>query len=170
MRIIFLPDTWTIGLCFLVWTVFQVGAALVCLALPNRFFNPEKFIFRAHCFEQEGRIYEHYFRVKHWKYLLPDGGAVWKKRGFRKRKIDDFSKEYLNQFLIESARGELSHWLAILPFWAFGFFTPPIVPWLMLIYALLINIPCIMAQRYNRPRVKHILNLLIKKGNKESDG
>jgi glycosyl-4,4'-diaponeurosporenoate acyltransferase len=110
-----------------------------------------------HIFEKEGDIYEVLFRVSRWKHLLPDGGMVWKKRGYGKKKLTNFSDENLNRFLVESARGELSHWLAIFPFWFFWFFTPPAVPWIMLAYALFVNIPCILVQRYNRPRVRHLL-------------
>jgi len=157
MRVIFLPDTLTIILCFLVWPVLQVTAALICLYLPDRYFSPDSFLFSAHRFEKEGRIYDSVFRVSRWKHLLPDGGAILKKRSFSKKKLESFSKEYLNRFLVESARGELTHWLAILPFWIFGFFTPPKVVWYMLVYTLLINLPCIIAQRYNRPRIKKLL-------------
>jgi glycosyl-4,4'-diaponeurosporenoate acyltransferase len=157
MRVIFLPEVWTVLLCFLVWPVLQVGAALFCLNLPNRFYSPDSFFFRAHRFENSGRIYDRIFHVSRWKHLLPDGGMVWKKRGFKKKKLDSFSEESLNRFLVESARGELTHWLAIFPFWVFWLFTPPVVPWIMLVYSLLVNVPCIIAQRYNRPRVKRIL-------------
>ncbi len=157
MRIIFLPDIWALILCFIVWPVLQVGAALICISLPGRFFSPNSFVFRAHGFEKDGLIYDSIFRVSRWKHLLPDGGMVWRKRGFRKKKLDNFSEENLNRFLVESARGEMTHWLAIFPFWIFWFFTPPYVPWIMLIYALLANVPCIIAQRYNRPRVQRLL-------------
>ena len=89
--------------------------------------------------------------------MLPDGGSIWGKKGFKKRQLADLSNENLNRFLTESARGELTHWLAIFPFWVFGFFAPPQVVWMMLVYALLINLPCIMAQRYNRPRIRRLL-------------
>ena len=158
MRLIFLSDELTIILCFVVWPVLQVGAALICLNLSDRYFSPESFFFRTRCFEKEGRIYDRIFRVSRWKHLLPDGGMIWKKRGFKKKKLDSFSEVNLNRFLVESARGEMTHWLAIFPFWVFWFFTPPIVPWIMLIYALMINIPCIIAQRYNRPRVHRLLS------------
>ena len=158
MRVIFLPEILTIILCFLAWPVLQVGAALICLYLPDRCFSPDSFLFRAHRFEKEGRIYGRVFRVSQWKHLLPDGGAILKKRGFKKKKLECHSKEYLNRFMVESSRGELTHWLAILPFWIFGFFTPPQVIWYMLVYALLINLPCIIAQRYNRPRVMRLLH------------
>ena len=158
MRVIFLQDELTIILCFLVWPALQVAAALISLYLPDRYFSPDSYFFRAHHFEKEGRIYDSIFRVSHWKHLLPDGGAILKKRGFKKKKLEGHSKEYLDRFLVESARGELTHWLAIIPFWVFGFFTPPRVMWYMLVYALLVNLPCIIAQRYNRPRIKKLLS------------
>ncbi len=111
-----------------------------------------------HDFEKEGRIYDRVFRVSRWKRLLPDGGMVCRKHGFKKKHLVNFTEKTLNRFLVESARGELTHWLAILPFWIFGFIAPPQVIWYMLIYALLVNLPCIIAQRYNRPRVQRLLN------------
>ena len=162
MRIIFLPSVWTILLCFIVWPVLQITAALICFYLPDRVFSQESFFFRPHRFERDGRIYDRVFRVRRWKHLLPDGGVVWKKRGFKKKHLESFSEENLHRFLIESARGELTHWLAIFPFWLFWLFTPPNVPWMMLAYALLVNLPCIIAQRYNRPRVQQLLRRMKK--------
>lgn len=158
MRVIFLSDPSTIIMCFIVWLVFQVAAVLICLNIPDRYFLHDSFLFRTYRFEKEGKIYDRVFRVKRWKHLLPDGGMIWKKRGFRKKTLESFSKENLHRFLLESARGELIHWLAILSFWIFGFFTPPEVIWYMLVYALLVNLPCIIAQRYNRPRVQKLLS------------
>ncbi|NLA71937.1 MAG: hypothetical protein GX850_05915 [Clostridiaceae bacterium] len=158
MRIIFLSDAWTILLCFIVWGVFQVSSALFCLKLPDRFLSPNSFFFKSHHFERDGRIYDRVFRVRSWKHLLPDGAAVWKKRGFKKRTMDDFSEDNLNRFLIESVRGELTHWLAIFPFWVFGFFVAPALLWIMLIYALVINFPCIITQRFNRPRIQRLVD------------
>jgi glycosyl-4,4'-diaponeurosporenoate acyltransferase len=153
MPVFFLPDLLTVLLCFIVWPLLQVSAALLCLKLPDRFFSPDAFLYKVRRFEQGGRLYDKVFRVSRWKHLLPDGGRVWNKRGFKKKNLESFSKENLERFQIESARGELTHWLAIVPFWVFWFFTPPVVPWIMLAYALAVNAPCIIAQRYNRPRI-----------------
>lgn len=159
MRILYLSSFPTILLCFAVWPLLQVSAALICLRLPDRFYSPGSFLFRTHRFERDGRVWDTIFAVSRWKHLLPDGSAVLKNNSFRKKKLASFSDEYLTRFLTESARGELTHWLAIFPFWVFGFFTPPEVPWMMFGYALLANIPCIIAQRYNRPRIKRILEM-----------
>lgn len=167
MRIFFLPTGWTIVLCFVLWIVINFSAAYVCLYLPDKVFNPRSFFYRSHPFEKDGQIYEDIFRVKSWKQLLPDGGGLWKKRGYKKRHLQDFSEENLERFLIEACRGEMTHWLSILSFWIFGFFLPASSTWAMLIYALIANLPCIIAQRYNRPR---ILKLLERRHSRQSIG
>lgn len=158
MRVVFLSDGWTVVLCFAVWPVLQLAAAIVCLHIPDYFYSTEAPLFRTRRFEQDGMLYDRLFRVSRWKHLIPDGGRALNKHGFGKKKLSDFSEETLRRFLIESARAELTHWLAIFPFWVFWFFTPPTVPWLMLGYALVVNLPCIVVQRYNRPRVKRFID------------
>ena len=160
MQIIFLPSTWTILLCFILWPVLQLAAAHFCHHLPDRVLSPQSWFFRPHIFEHGGRIYEKIFRVSSWKHLLPDGNIAAKQHRFQKKHLKNFSEENLNRFLVESARAELTHWLAIPFFWMFGFFVPAKVIWYMLVYALLANLPCIIAQRYNRPRVKRLLNIM----------
>ena len=98
MRVIFLSDFWTILLCFLVWPLLQVAIAIFCLNLPDRYYSPNSFFYKSHRFERDGRIYDQVFRVKRWKHLLPDGGAVWKKRGFKKNGWIIFRKRTLIGF------------------------------------------------------------------------
>ena len=157
MRLIELPELWTLALCFVIWPILQVSAALFCLLLPDRFFSPDSFLYRPHRWEDSGLIYERLLHVRRWKHMLPDGATAWKRRGYQKKHLEDFSPDNLRRFIIESARGELTHWLAIMPFWIFGFFTPMYVIGIMLIYALIANLPCIIVQRYNRPRIKRML-------------
>ncbi len=159
MQIFFLSNGLTIAFCFILWPVFQVSAALLCLKIPDRYLLADGFLFRERNFEEKGALYEKVFKIRTWKRFLPDGGAVTR-GGYRKKHIREYSKENLNRFLIESCRAELSHLLAILPFWVYGLFAPPIVILYMFIYALLVNLPCIIAQRYNRPRIKKVLECL----------
>lgn len=153
MQVVAFSTFTTIVLFFAIWATVPLLLALVCLLIPDRAFDPTRFFWRAHAWEREGRVYEDAFRVRRWKHLLPDGGGVWKKRGYKKRNLSDYSEENLRRFLVETSRGELTHWLGITPFWVFGLFAPGSVVWIMLIYALVVNLPCIIAQRYNRPRV-----------------
>lgn len=143
-------------IAFGLWFFLQTISAYICLKLNNKFYNHNHFIFRTRKWEQNGKIYDHLFHVRKWKQYLPDGSRVVK-GGFQKRHLTDFSQENLNQFVIESARAELTHWLAIFPFWLFGFFMPAYAIAIMFVYALIVNAPCIIAQRYNRPRILHYL-------------
>lgn len=157
MQILFLPAGWTIALCVIGWFLFQLAAALICLIIPRRLLSPERGLFREREWEQGGRVYKRLFRVNRWKHLLPDGAAVTK-GGYRKKRLTDFSRENLDRFLLESCRAELTHLLAILPFWVFGFIGPPRMIVYMLLYAMAVNLPCIVVQRYNRPRVRSLLD------------
>ncbi len=157
MQILFLPTGWTVVLCFAGWFLFQLAVALVCLKLPKEMLSPDGFLFRERGWEHGGRVYRRLFRVHRWKHLLPDGAAVTR-GGYRKRRLTDFSKGNLDRFLMESCRAELTHLLAILPFWVFGFIGPPSMVVYMLLYALAVNLPCVIVQRYNRPRVRSILD------------
>lgn len=158
MQLIFIPRLLAIVLAFVLWGVFQTGAALLSLKIPSPYLSPDSFYFRQHSWERGGKFYEEVFQIKRWKKFLPDGGAALG-RGYAKKNLTDFSEENLNQFLIESCRAEITHLIAILPFWVFGFFAPPKVILIMFIYALLANIPCIIAQRYNRPRIQKLLKI-----------
>ena len=153
MQIFFLNAPLTTLLFFVIWGTVPMLLAYLCLQIPDRFFEPSRFLWRTHRFEHNGRLYERVFQIRRWKHRLPDGGGVWKKNSYKKRTLADYSEANLHKFLIETSRGELIHWLGILPFWVFGLFAPPVVIWIMLVYALVVNLPCILAQRYNRPRV-----------------
>lgn len=157
MQIFFLPDLTAILLCFIIWPLLQVLAAFICRMLPDRFLNAGSFYFKPHSWEKSGRIYEHVFKIRKWKKYLPDGGAAVK-GGYRKKRLTDFSDVNLKRFLLESCRAELTHLFAIPPFILFGLFVQPYVVALMLFYAVLVNMPCIVSQRYNRPRVAALLN------------
>ena len=160
MQIFYWSTGVTILLFFAIWAVTPLLFGWISLLLPESWFLPERPLWRARRWEQDGRFYERVFRIRSWKRLLPDGGALFQKRGYQKRHLNDYSEENLRRFLIESARGELMHWITISPFWVFGLFAPGYVVWIMLAYALAANLPCILAQRYNRPRIYALLSRL----------
>lgn len=156
MQIFFIPKPLAIILCFIIWPVLQLAAAAVCHKLPERFLSYSSFFYRSHGWEKGGEIYRRILRVHMWKKLLPDS-ADFIKGGYRKKSLDSISKSSLEKYLLESCRGEMTHWLAIPFFWIFGLFSPPIVILYMLIYALAVNLPCIITLRYNRPRIVKLL-------------
>jgi len=152
MQIIDLPAIWTVLLIAVLWPTLQMIAGELSRVLPDRFFNYRSPFYRSQPWEKDGRIYQTWFKIRRWKQFLPDGGAIIP-GGYSKKHLTDYSAANLDKFLNESCRAEFSHWLAISPFWLFGLIGPPVIIVFMLIYALIVNAPCIMAQRFNRPRI-----------------
>lgn len=161
MQIFFIPEILAIFLCFILWPIFQALGAYVSHKIPDRFLSYSLFLYRAHRWEKNGEIYKQIFKVDKWKTYLPESSSLIK-GSYNKKKIDNFSKDSLDKFLLESCRAEMTHWLGILPFWIFGLFTPARVVGYMFIYAMAVNLPCIIVQRYNRPRIIKLLAKLKK--------
>ncbi len=131
--------------------------ALIVGRLPEKIFSTKNPLFKSYSFEQGGKFYERYFFIKRWKGYLPDGSAITGV-GLKKKHLIDRSPEGLKLYIKESCKAELIHALAIPPFIFFGFFCPLQVVPLMLLYALAVNLPCLITQRYNRPRVERVLS------------
>lgn len=156
MQLIGFPVWKSLILCIAIWAFLPMGFSFLCQKLPSRFFNYKNALFRTKSFEKKGGIYKSIFKIHLWKVYLPDGAGVTKS-GYTKKHLTDFSNTNLALFLEESCRAELGHLLGITPFWIFGFFLPPVAIPIMLIYALIVNVPCILAQRYNRPRILELM-------------
>lgn len=156
MQLVFLPPWGAVLVYACMWFMFQAGAAWLCFRMDNEKFAHDHSIYRIRAWEDDGRLYNKLFSVHRWKKYLPDGGAFFA-GGYSKKHLTVFSQENLAQYVVESRRAELTHWLAIFPFWVFGFIGPANVLWIMLLYALIVNLPCIIAQRYNRPRFQKLL-------------
>ena len=158
MRLIHLPSFWTILLDIVIWFFIHMAIVSIALRIPARLFHPQGFFFRQRQFEDDGRFYLKYFRIKYWKQYALDGAAFSKKRGFPKKKLRATGNQYLHKFLIETCRAETTHWMLIgaAPF--FFLWNRFWVGWFMIGYAVAQNIPLIMIQRYNRIRFRRVLD------------
>lgn len=143
-----LPWQWIAVLNVLLWPILQLGWAWAFTRMPNRWFRPPiPFVW-----ERKGQIYQRWFSVKRWKDLLPDG-ASWFEGGVSKRNVGGRSREALHGFARESRRGELCHWVVIACTPLFYLWNPWWGNLVMTVYALLANLPCVIALRYNRARI-----------------
>jgi glycosyl-4,4'-diaponeurosporenoate acyltransferase len=152
-----LPPGWAILLNAGAWLVIQLGVAAFSSRVPLAWFNPRGRLFRTRTWEQDGRMYDRILRVHAWKRALPDGAALFRS-GFRKRRMTGRSPSYCAQFVLETCRAELSHWLALALLPLFFIWNPWQIALLMIPYAISTNVPCIVAQRYNRPRLSALSN------------
>lgn len=149
MRIIYINEWLMLLSYFTIWPLLQLLAAAFINSLDERYFLPDNFFLRHR--KWEDGLYRK-LGIRKWKHLLPDGAAAYQK-GFRKKKLQGTEEDYLRAFIIETGRAEVMHWLEMVPFFIFGFWSPFFVVYIMLGYALVVNIPCILTQRFNRPRL-----------------
>jgi glycosyl-4,4'-diaponeurosporenoate acyltransferase len=124
--------------------------------VPMSFLEKDIWWFKIKNWESRGRIYKNIFKVKKWRNIVPDGGGLFK-GGFPKRHLESNNPKYLKTFYNETKRAELTHWLTILPAPVFFLWNIWWVGIMMITYALIANIPCILLQRYNRARLSKII-------------
>lgn len=155
MPLIYLSTFWLIVMNALVWAAIQIGVGYFAARISDGRFNPQGSLFKERFWEQGGEIYEKLFRVRIWKSWLPSGGkffGIFSINSFRSAE-----QGYARKWLVESSRAEFTHWVAMLPALLF-FLWNPFNAWIInIIYAICVNIPCIISQRYNRPRVVKLL-------------
>lgn len=147
---------WVIALNILAWLVIQFGFAWSLTQLPLQRFDARGCFAHPRRWERGGRFYEDLLAIKRWKGQLPDASRMFR-GGFAKGKLQTVTLEYLEQFLHETWRGELVHWLALFMLPLFAIWNPW---WGVLVnaaVALVINLPCILALRYNRARFQRLI-------------
>ena len=150
-----LPAGWAVLLNAAAWLAIHFGVSWFSNRLPLSWFDPDGWLYRTRRWERGGRIYERVFRIRAWKRHLPDGAAAFR-TGFRKRRMTGRSPQYCRTFVRETCRAELYHWLVFALVPLFFLWNPWWVAWPMVPYAIAVNLPCIVAQRFNRPRLAAI--------------
>lgn len=121
---------------------------------PRKWINENKFPFKSFKFEKNGKIYD-YIKIKKWKTKLPDASCILYKI-MPKKRLETKSTEYAKVLIKESCIAESTHvivgalsWICIL-IWKrkHGLYVA-------IIFNIL-NLPFILIQRYNRPRLKKL--------------
>ena len=130
------------------WPLIHIAIGFVALRLPPHLFARDSWLTAPRPWERDGRLYRDWLAIRKWKSLLPDG-APWL-GGFAKKKIYARDSSYLAQFLLETRRAEFAHWCMLCCLPIFFLWNPPWACLVMTAYALAANLPCILAQRYNR--------------------
>ena len=154
-----LPVFWLVVTDILAWLAIHLGMAWLGTRLPGTFFLPNSWLFRPHAWEGKGKIYATLFRIKTWKKWLPDGAVLFA-GGFPKAQLRNRDTDYIDLFIRETCRGEAVHWAVMLAAPVFFLWNPAYVGMIMMVYAVLANLPCILTQRYNRIRLGRLARRL----------
>ena len=167
MRIVHLSDPLTVLLDIVAWGLIHAGSGYVAHRTPVAWLARDRWLFRPRAFERDGRFYAETLRIGRWKDRLPEAGAVFA-GGISKRHVTDAARGGLERFVIETRRAELGHWLAAAPGILFVLWNPPAVVPFMVAYGLLVNLPFVAVQRYNRLRASRVLRLRASRGWRDS--
>ncbi|HPG91839.1 MAG TPA: hypothetical protein PK675_00335 [Clostridia bacterium] len=162
------------GGAFTVWyALFQTLLYFVCvfaidivvsLAVryaPSKLYEPDRKIYKVG--EREKRFYN-FIKIKEWKDKIPELGKM---ANFDKKKIEKLEAEYLYKFAKETVYAEIMHVGMAIFGWAILFipgnatifnFAFPIA-----LVNFLLQIPPILTQRYNRPKLLKAYAFMSKK-------
>jgi glycosyl-4,4'-diaponeurosporenoate acyltransferase len=159
MQIIFLEPTETYILDIVAWIIFHLGIGYSSTKIPLIKLDPDHMFFKTATWEKEGMIYDQVFHIRSWKRFIPDGSLLYKGT-FSIKNITKMDITYLQRWICESIRSEICHWAMIVPGFFFFLWNTFQIGWLMVLYAIVNNLVPIILQRYNRPRIRKLLEYL----------
>lgn len=143
--------------CGIYIALLGIGSFLIGRLLPKRLFRWDAFPYKSLPFERDGRIYER-LHISRWQKRLPDMSRIFTRLMPPKRISLRPTPEQLERMLQETCVAEFTHavlslaGLGLIKIWAGA------GGWLVYAaYVLLGNLPFILIQRYNRPRLKLLL-------------
>lgn len=143
--------------CILYLALIGAASFLLGRALPKSLFKGDRFPFRQFGWEKQGSVYER-LGVRKWKEKLPDMSVILPKLMPSKRLPKDATSAQLTLMVRETCVAEWIHGLLCIAGFGCVFIWKGVWGWVVsLVYALVGNIPFIIIQRYNRPKLTRIL-------------
>lgn len=139
--------------CLTYLAVLGIVSQFVGMLLPRKLFKSDGLFFRSYFWEKDGSVYEK-LGVRRWKDKLPDMSRLFKNTMVPKRFENGFCVKGAEDLVKETCVAESVHCGLAL----FGFLCVFIWRGIggKLVWAsyALANLPFIIVQRYNRPRLK----------------
>lgn len=137
--------------------------------MPVGSFRTDRFPFRSFPFEREGQIYDR-LKIRRWKDKVPDMSKILPQVIVPKRLNLGVKQERVSLLIQETCIAELVH--VLLCFAGCGC----LVLWpgnggviITVLYILLGNLPFILIQRYNRPRLLRLMRNMDAHGDEQEE-
>lgn len=137
--------------------VLIVGAIsfVVGELLPRKNFDYTAFPYRPFRWEKNGEIYRK-IRIEKWKDHVPDMSRHVKTM-FAKEIVSPRDPEYTRRLILETCVAELVHYVLMLLSPIFPQYMLPFYGDLGMVAYVLGNLPFVLIQRYNRPRLIRLM-------------
>ena len=131
--------------------------------LPKEWFRHDAFPYAARWWEKNGAVYNRLY-IRKWQSAVPDMSKLFKRWMPPKKLTGCPSAETLELMLQETCIAEFTHgWLSLAGLACVWLWPGPGGVVLTLVYILLGNLPFILIQRYNRPRLVKLLGKIRRK-------
>ncbi|NPD06875.1 hypothetical protein HN031_19550 [Nocardioides sp. zg-1308] len=154
-----MPQTLTVVVDVLAWGFFHAATGYAAHRVPAAWLDRDRWALRPRRFEAGGTWYRRRLRIHRWKDRLPEAGALFQ-GGVSKRQLPAHDLDGLLLFVRETRRAELAHWWALSCGPLFVLWNPPLAAGLLVAYGVLVNLPFIAIQRYNRFRTQSLIERL----------
>lgn len=150
--------------CVLYLVIISIMSFFVGRILPKRWFRADLFPYRSYRFEKNGKIYMK-IAIHKWQNKIPDISKILPFMIPKKRLSKD-SVDKIPRMIQETCVAEFIHGINALA----GFYCLWLCPKvggiiISIIYAVVFNLPFVLVQRYNRPRLVE-LNKRLEERNK----
>lgn len=139
----------------LAWLFFHLSISIGASRISTDFLEEKEHWFALASWERNGHFWQKWTWIRLWKDKVPDSTQLFK-RNYDLTSFSMTDEESIKRFILETRRAELTHWLSIVPAPLFFIWNPPWAGWFMVGYAVVVNAPFILIQRYNRPRLEKI--------------
>lgn len=137
--------------------VVGVANFLLGRVLPKKWFRWDRFPYRP--VPGEGKLYER-LGIRRWKDYLPDMSRILPRVMPSKRLPSVLTGPALERMLQETCVAEFIHVLLILPALYCAWLWPGAGGWTVFLLYAVLNLPFVMVQRYNRPKLARIASKL----------
>lgn len=154
-----MPRGVTVAVDVVVQGLFHAGTGYAAHRLGEGRLRSDGWLLRPRGFEAGGRFYRDRLHVHRWKDRVPEAGALFR-GGVSKRQLPSYDVAGLELFVRETRRAELGHWGAMACGPLFVWWNPPLPSALLIAYGVVVNVPFIAIQRYNRFRTLAIIERL----------
>lgn len=155
-----MPQWLTIVVDVIAWGLFHAATGYAAHRLGDRRLRRDGWLLRPRRFEVGGHWYRRRLRIHRWKDKLPEAGGLFQ-GGVSKAHLPGRDSAGLQLFVRETRRAELGHWWAMACAPLFVLWNPPLAAALLVGYGVLVNLPFIIIQRYNRVRTQALLERLL---------
>lgn len=135
--------------------------------LPRKHFHHDAWPYKTYAWEDDGAFYSRVLRIRKWRRFLPDKSRTVKSM-YRKSLGTNFSESHVERLIRESCVAEFVHlMLAFSSVFIFAFMSGKAALFCGIAYSLG-NVPFILIQRYNRPKLVKLYRSVIEKKTEEN--